>query len=316
MNNKDLKELVIAIAKGLESTNNELVEEVLLNNIKNAFQVSNEVIVKEVEVIKEVEVEVPVEKEVIKEVVKEVIPSEVQNELDSIKKQNKELQDEVKDLQDALANVLDANDALQTRCDELHEQNEEYIKVLNEQETEEVSNESEETFEEVEEVSNDFILANSKTEEEIEADEELLLNDLEANETRSREVDEANVQEAPSTSEMEVASSDNIIDDLDTDFDEEPVQPKQIKRNVANRGFSKYNEFGKERNTRRSSAIDNDTKTFMNYYKQIKSGALNKSNLTLEMIEKIYNLAVKVNNGTAPTDVAELYFEIVNGDVK
>ena len=312
MNNKELKALVIAIAEGLKTTEVQSVEEVLLNNIRNAFQVSNEVQIKEVEKIVEVE----------KEVIKEVIPSEVQDELDSIKKQNKELQDEVKELQDALANVLDANDTLQARCDELHKQNEECLKVLNDEQSEEsLMTESdsvieEETFEEVEEVSNDYILANSKTEEEIEEDEELLLNDLEQDETRSSEVVDANVQEAPSTSEMEVASSDNVPSDLDCDFDEEPAQPKQIKRNVANRGFSKYNEFGKERNTRRSSAVDNDTKTFMNCYKQIKSGALNKSNLTLEMIEKIYNLAVKVNNGTAPTEVAELYFEIVNGDAK
>ena len=59
---------------------------------------------------------------------------------------------------------------------------------------------------------------------------------------------------------------------------------------------------------------DDDTTVFLNYYKQIKSGELNKTNLTPEIINKIYVLGCKVNKGEAPREVAELYFNIMNGD--
>ena len=72
--------------------------------------------------------------------------------------------------------------------------------------------------------------------------------------------------------------------------------------------------YGNPRKQRSLSQNDDDTHVFLNYYRQIKSGELNQNNLTLELITKIHTLACKVNKGKAPREVAELYFNIMNGD--
>ena len=71
--------------------------------------------------------------------------------------------------------------------------------------------------------------------------------------------------------------------------------------------------YGNPRKQRSLSQNDDDTHVFLNYYKQIKSGELNETNLTPELITKIHDLAIKVNKD-APKEVAQLYFKIINGD--
>ena len=71
--------------------------------------------------------------------------------------------------------------------------------------------------------------------------------------------------------------------------------------------------YGNPKQKRKSlSQNDDDTKTFLDYYRQIKSGELNETNLTPDLITTIHDLALKVNKGNAPREVAELYFNIIN----
>lgn len=72
--------------------------------------------------------------------------------------------------------------------------------------------------------------------------------------------------------------------------------------------------YGNPRKQRSLSQNDDDTPVFLNYYRQIKSGELNETNLTPELITKIHDLACKVNKGDAPKEVALLYYKIINGD--
>ena len=173
MNLKELKSLIIAVAEGLKTTEVEVVEAMLINNIREAMQISVEPVEKvvEKEIIKEVPVEVikEVEKVIEKEVEVEVIPEEVEEELDSLKKSLKEKEEELNDTMNILEATLDEKDQLEARCTELHEQNEYLLSQL--EEPEEVV-----AFEEPEEVSNEDILANSMNEE---VDEEAILNQLE-----------------------------------------------------------------------------------------------------------------------------------------
>ena len=284
MNNKDLKELIIAIAKGLESTNNELVEEVLINNIRNAFQISNEVIVKEVEKIVEVEKEVPVE--VPFEVIKEVIPEEVEEELDSLKKSLKEKEEELNDTMNILETTLDEKDQLEARCTELHEQNEYLLSKL--EEPEEV------TFEEPEEVSNEDILANSMNEEV--SNEDILANSM------NEEVDE-----------------EAILNQLEKSLEKVAIEEPEKKVNSVShtskrKANSTYDMYGNPRKQRFLRQNDDDTKTFLDYYNQIKSGKLDETNVNEESIQEIYDLAIKINNGLVPTEVLNLYNTIIGDE--
>ena len=52
----------------------------------------------------------------------------------------------------------------------------------------------------------------------------------------------------------------------------------------------------------------------MNYYKQIKSGKLDETNINEESIQEIYDLAIKVNNGVVPTEVLNLYNTIIGDE--
>ena len=59
---------------------------------------------------------------------------------------------------------------------------------------------------------------------------------------------------------------------------------------------------------------DDDTRKYIQYYKQIESGELNETNVSVEFITEIHNLACKLNGGTAPNAIAILYANIMNGD--
>ena len=72
--------------------------------------------------------------------------------------------------------------------------------------------------------------------------------------------------------------------------------------------------YGNPRKQRSLSRNNDDTHVFLNYYRQIKSGELNETNLTPDLITTIHTLARKVNKGDAPREVAQLYFKIINGD--
>lgn len=283
MNLKELKSLIIAVAEGLKTTEVEVVEAMLINNIREAMQISVEPVEKVVEI-----------KEIIKEVEKEVIPTEVQDELASLQDKNEELESKIQELEEVnddlncqikelesdlndtmniLEATLDEKDQLEARCTELHEQNEYLLSQLEEPE-EEVA------FEEPEEVSNEDILANSMNEE---VDEEAILNQLEKSlEQVAIEEPEKKVNRGSRTSKRKANST--------------------------------YDIYGNPRKQRSLSQNDDDTHVFLNYYKQIKSGELNETNLTPDLITTIHTLACKVNNGFAPREVAELYFNIMNGD--
>ena len=276
----------VLVLSGLEGARLDSAMFLIEDKLESTIVLSSTVEVKEPEKVVEI-------KEIIKEVEKEVVPTAVQEELDSFKNKNEELESKIQELEEVnddlncqikelesdlndtmniLETTLDEKDQLEARCTELHEQNEYLLSQL--EEPEEV------TFEEPEKVSNEDILANSMNEE---VDEEAILNQLEKSlEQVAIEEPEKKVNRGSRTSKRKANST--------------------------------YDIYGNPRKQRSLSQNDDDTHVFLNYYKQIKSGELNQNNLTLELITKIHTLACKVNKGNAPREVAELYFNIMNGD--
>ena len=276
----------VLVLSGLEGARLDSAMFLIEDKLESTIVLSSTVEVKEPEKVVEI-------KEIIKEVEKEVVPTAVQEELDSFKNKNEELESKIQELEEVnddlncqikelesdlndtmniLEATLDEKDQLEARCTELHEQNEYLLSQL--EEPEEV------TFEEPEEVSNEDILANSMNEE---VDEEAILNQLE------KSLEQVAIEEP----------------------EKKVNRGSQKSKRKAN---STYDMYGNPRKQRSLSQNDDDTHVFLNYYKQIKSGELNQNNLTLELITKIHTLACKVNKGKAPREVAELYFNIMNGD--
>ena len=190
MNNQELKVLIIKFAKALEASEMECIDNAICNEFKSQLNMQQpETILnhvheledqikslqaqleeaqnkepEKVEVIKEVEVEKVIEKEVIKEVEKKVIPTEVQEELETLREENKFLQDE-------LVKTLDMYDDLVEHCHELTEAIGSMEDEPDEVELDELGNldvkVNKPIFEEPEEVSNEDILAMSGSEDEV-----------------------------------------------------------------------------------------------------------------------------------------------------
>ena len=188
MNNQELKELIIKFAKSLEVSELECIDNALCDAFKAQLNMQQpETILNhvheledqikslqaqleeaqnkepekvEVPVIKEVEVEKVVEKEVIKE----VVPTEVQEELETLREENKFLQDE-------LVKTLDMYDDLVEHCHELTEAIGSMEEDSEEVELDELGDldvkVDKPIFEEPEEVSNEDILAMSGSEDEV-----------------------------------------------------------------------------------------------------------------------------------------------------
>ena len=319
----------VLVLSGLEGARLDSAMFLIEDKLESTIVLSNTVEVKEPEKVVEI-------KEIIKEVEKEVIPTEVQDELASLQDKNEELNNQIQDLEEVnddlncqikeleselndtmniLEATLDEKDQLEARCTELHEQNEYLLSQLEEPE-EEVA------FEEPEEVSNEDILANSMTEE---VDEEAILNQLEKSleQVAIEEPEEVSNEDILANSMTEEVDEEAILNQLEKSLEQVAIEEPEKKVNrgsrtskrKANRSTGHYDEYGNPKRQRSLSRNnDDDTHVFLNYYKQIKSGELNETNLTPELITKIHTLACTVNNGSAPREVAELYFNIMNGD--
>ena len=229
MNNQELKELIIKFAKSLEVSELECIDNALCDafkaqlNMQQPETILNHVheledkiksLEEQLEAAQNKEPEIKeVEKVVEKEVIKEVIPTAVQEELDSFKNKNEELEskiqeleevnddlnDQIKELENDLndsmniaATALDDVETLKVRCTELHEQNEYLLSKL--EEPEEV---------EFEEVSNEDILANSIDDEDDDEFEEV---------EEETFLDSSNVQEEEILKQM-TESLDQLVDD-------------------------------------------------------------------------------------------------------
>ena len=315
----------VLVLSGLEGARLDSAMFLIEDKLESTIVLSSTVEVKEPEKVVEI-------KEIIKEVEKEVVPTAVQEELDSFKNKNEELESKIQELEEVnddlncqikelesdlndtmniLEATLDEKDQLEARCTELHEQNEYLLSQLEEPE-EEV------TFEEPEEVSNEDILANSMNEE---VDEEAILNQLEKSleQVAIEEPEEVSNEDILANSMNEEVDEEAILNQLEKSLEQVAIEEPEKKVNRGSRtskrkANSTYDMYGNPRKKRSLRQNDDDTHVFLNYYRQIKSGELNQNNLTLELITKIHTLACKVNKGNAPREVAELYFNIMNGD--
>ena len=217
MNNQELKNLIIKFAKSLEVSELECIDNALCDAFKAQLNMQQpETILNHVHELEnkikslEEQLEAAQNKE---PEVKEVIPTEVQDELDSFKNKNEELESKIQELEevnDDLTNQIkelesDLNDSmniattalddvetLKVRCTELHEQNEYLLSKL--EEPEEV---------EFEEVSNEDILANSIDDEDDDEFEEVVEETF---------LDSSNVQEEEILKQM-TESLDQLVDD-------------------------------------------------------------------------------------------------------
>ena len=297
LNNKELKELIIMASKQLSSDAElNIFDDAILNQFK-AVVIPE---VQEVETIKEVIVEKPVEVKV--EDTTKI--NFLDNELQETKKALEDLSLSYMDLLEENTSLKSVNDLLQQQVELLEKQSEKMQNI-------------------------------SKLESK------LVSNDSVENDSSNSETTKVNVPEVAST--FKDVKLEEVSDDLDCEFEEEietkveePEPVKQPRRRNTSKSFGvkipennnesvltnriersrKTNQtvsYGSNVQRRRiSSTVNSNSTLAMTYEKNIKNGLINIDNVNLDEFAKYYDIWMEINNGQLPTNMANLYTELVN----
>lgn len=296
LNNKELKELIIMASKQLSSDAElNIFDDAILNQFK-ALVIPE---VQEVENIKEVIVEKPVEVKV--EDTTKI--NFLDNELQETKKALEDLSLSYMDLLEENTSLKSVNDLLKQQVELLEKQSEKMQNI-------------------------------SKLESK------LVSNDSVENDSSNSETTKVNVPEVAST--FKDVKLEEVADDLDCEFEEEKVENKveepvkQPRRRNTSKSFGvkipennnesvltnrversrKTNQtvsYGSNVQRRRiSSTVNSNSTLAMTYEKNIKNGLINIDNVNLDEFAKYYDIWMEINNGQLPTNMANLYTELVN----
>lgn len=297
LNNKELKELIIMASKQLSSDAElNIFDDAILNQFK-ALVIPE---VQEVETIKEVIVEKPFEVKV--EDTTKI--NFLDNELQETKKALEDLSLSYMDLLEENTSLKSVNDLLQQQVELLEKQSEKMQNI-------------------------------SKLESK------LVSNDSVENDSSNSETTKVNVPEVAST--FKDVKLEEIADDLDCEFEEEietkveePEPVKQPRRRNTSKSFGVKipennnesiltNRIERSRKTnqtvtygsnvqrkRISSTVNSNSTLAMTYEKNIKNGLINIDNVNLDEFAKYYDIWMEINNGQLPTNMANLYTELVN----
>ena len=296
LNNKELKELIIMASKQLSSDAElNIFDDAILNQFK-ALVIPE---VQEVENIKEVIVEKPVEVKV--EDTTKI--NFLDNELQETKKALEDLSLSYMDLLEENTSLKSVNDLLKQQVELLEKQSEKIQNI-------------------------------SKLESK------LVSNDSVENDSSNSETTKVNVPEVAST--FKDVKLEEVADDLDCEFEEEKVENKveepvkQPRRRNTSKSFGvkipennnesvltnrversrKTNQtvsYGSNVQRRRiSSTVNSNSTLAMTYEKNIKNGLINIDNVNLDEFAKYYDIWMEINNGQLPTNMANLYTELVN----
>ena len=298
LNNKELKELIVMASKQLSSDAElNIFDDAILNHFK-ALVIPE---VQAVETIKEVIVEKPVEVKV--EDTTKI--NFLDNELQETKKALEDLSLSYMDLLEENTSLKSVNDLLQQQVELLEKQSEKMQNI-------------------------------SKLESK------LVSNDSVENDSETHETNEVNVPEVAST--FKDVKLEEVADDLDCEFEEEKVETKveepepvkQPKRRNTSKSFGVKipennnesvlnNRIERSRKTnqtasygsnvqrkRISSTVNSNSTLAMTYEKNIKNGLINIDNVNLDEFAKYYDIWMEINNGQLPTNMANLYTELVN----
>ena len=297
LNNKELKELIIMASKQLSSDAElNIFDDAILNQFK-ALVIPE---VQEVETIKEVIVEKPVEVKV--EDTTKI--NFLDNELQETKKALEDLSLSYMDLLEENTSLKSVNDLLQQQVELLEKQSEKMQNI-------------------------------SKLESK------LVSNDSVENDSSNSETTKVNVPEVAST--FKDVKLEEVADDLDCEFEEEietkveePEPVKQPRRRNTSKSFGVKipennnesiltNRIERSRKTnqtvtygsnvqrkRISSTVNSNSTLAMTYEKNIKNGLINIDNVNLDEFAKYYDIWMEINNGQLPTNMANLYTELVN----
>ena len=298
MTNQELKSLIIMASKQLSSDAElNIFDDAILNQFK-ALVIPE---VQEVETIKEVIVEKPVEVKV--EDTTKI--NFLDNELQETKKALEDLSLSYMDLLEENTSLKSVNDLLQQQVELLEKQSEKMQNI-------------------------------SKLESK------LVSNDSVENDSSNSETTKVNVPEVAST--FKDVKLEEVADDLDCEFEEEKVETKveepepvkQPRRRNTSKSFGVKipennnesvltNRIERSRKTnqtvtygsniqrkRISSTVNSNSTLAMTYEKNIKNGLINIDNVNLDEFAKYYDIWMEINNGQLPTNMANLYTELVN----
>lgn len=297
MTNQELKSLIIMASKQLSSDAElNIFDDAILNQFK-ALVIPE---VQEVETIKEVIVEKPVEVKV--EDTTKI--NFLDNELQETKKALEDLSLSYMDLLEENTSLKSVNDLLKQQVELLEKQSEKMQNI-------------------------------SKLESK------LVSNDSVENNSSNSENTKVNVPEVAST--FKDIKLEEVADDLDCEFEEEietkveePEPVKQPRRRNTSKSFGVKipennnesvltNRIERSRKTnqtvtygsnvqrkRISSTVNSNSTLAMTYEKNIKNGLINIDNVNLDEFAKYYDIWMEINNGQLPTNMANLYTELVN----
>ena len=298
MTNQELKSLIIMASKQLSSDAElNIFDDAILNQFK-ALVIPE---VQEVETIKEVIVEKPVEVKV--EDTTKI--NFLDNELQETKKALEDLSLSYMDLLEENTSLKSVNDLLQQQVELLEKQSEKMQNI-------------------------------SKLESK------LVSNDSVENDSSNSETTKVNVPEVAST--FKDVKLEEVADDLYCEFEEEKVETKveepepvkQPRRRNTSKSFGVKipennnesvltNRIERSRKTnqtvtygsniqrkRISSTVNSNSTLAMTYEKNIKNGLINIDNVNLDEFAKYYDIWMEINNGQLPTNMANLYTELVN----
>ena len=297
MTNQELKSLIILASKQLSSDAElNIFDEAIVNQFK-ALVIPE---VQEVETIKEVIVEKPVEVKV-----------EDKTKINFLDNELQETKKSLEDLSLAYMTLLEENTSLKSVNDLLQQQ----VELL-EKQSEKIQNISK-------------------------LESKLVSNDSVENDSSNSETTKVNVPEVAST--FKDVKLEEVADDLDCEFEEEietkveePEPVKQPRRRNTSKSFGVKipennnesiltNRIERSRKTnqtvtygsnvqrkRISSTVNSNSTLAMTYEKNIKNGLINIDNVNLDEFAKYYDIWMEINNGQLPTNMANLYTELVN----
>ena len=297
MTNQELKSLIILASKQLSSDAElNIFDEAIVNQFK-ALVIPE---VQEVETIKEVIVEKPFEVKV-----------EDKTKINFLDNELQETKKSLEDLSLAYMTLLEENTSLKSVNDLLQQQ----VELL-EKQSEKIQNISE-------------------------LESKLVSNDSVENDSSNSETTKVNVPEVAST--FKDVKLEEVADDLDCEFEEEietkveePEPVKQPRRRNTSKSFGVKipennnesiltNRIERSRKTnqtvtygsnvqrkRISSTVNSNSTLAMTYEKNIKNGLINIDNVNLDEFAKYYDIWMEINNGQLPTNMANLYTELVN----